>query len=368
MVLTYDLILPVFLFCAIFSVACLFLYDPKHPFISFDRTNFSQNLLSSNILAAQSGEKLIFIATDLTKNLLSGQLFGQFYQLTCDLADAPPTSLCGQSYQFLCLLSDVPEAYLQGQVYRLSCDLAEAPTSSLQGQFYALASVYTPTWHSFYRQNLGKPKINYWQWRSYPEVNHICRELTLLLGLPMPTKYTREILESLAGDRGLFLFCSNSLEFDYDAKFARRSPQVQQQMRRTFKKWHDTGCKALGQEMMAAIYRVCYGKNWSIITEIVNDAEPFHITESDPWWKVLGVKVTASSAEVETAYKRSIRMWHPDLNKHPDATTITTLINIAYDKYRSIELKPKISVDRTPPANRKIFHKLQDWLKPIFSR
>jgi hypothetical protein len=193
--------------------------------------------------------------------------------------------------------------------------------------------------------------------------------LTLLLDLPLPKKYDREILESLATGTNLFLFGSNGREFDFNAKFARRSPQLQQRMRQSFKRWHDTGCNLLGRETMQAIYRVCYRADWGRIIETIGDESDFPIIDRASWWQVLDVPETASLTEVEIAYKKSIRMWHPDLNPHPDATKITTLINIAYEKYRSIEPPtPKQENNLDNRLNLKIFYKLQDWLKPIFSR
>jgi DnaJ domain len=372
MVFAYDLILPVFLFGSVFSLACLLLYTPKPSFITLSSDELRPKLQAKNKLSVGEEERLLLPRSDSIENHfiggLSSQLSGQFYLLTCDLADAPTTSLQGQFYQLVCRFSDIPQAYLRGQCYQLSCDLADVPASSLQGQSYPLASVFKPTWHDFYRQNLGRPNINYWQWRSYPEVKNICSELTLLIDLPMPKKYDREILESLAAGTNLFLVDSNWRELDFNAKFARRSPQIQQLMRQSFKKWHETGCILLGRETMQAIYQVCYRTSWAKIIEISQNSVDFNITERATWWQVLGVAETASSVEVVVAYKKSIGRWHPDLNPHPDATTITTLINIAYEKYRAIKPPTTVTDDRREKINRKIFQKLQNWLKPIFSR
>ncbi len=372
MVFAYDLILPVFLFGSVFSLACLLLYTPKSSFVALSPHKLQPKLQATNELYLTKEERaLLSQANSIVNNFIGGlssQLLGQSYQLTCDLADVPATSLQGQYYQLACRFSDIPQAYLCGQYYQFTCDIADAPPSSLQGQFYSFASVFKPTWHKFYRQNIGCPNINYWQWSSYPEVKNICEELTLLIDLPMPKKYDREILESLATGTNLFLVASNWKEFDFDAKFAKRSPQTQQLMRQSFRQWHETGCNLLGRETMQAIYQVCYRTNWTKIIEIIRDSSAFRITDRATWWQVLDVTETASPLEVEVAYKKLIKTWHPDLNPHPDATIITTLINIAYGKYQDIKSSTTIIGDRRDKMNRKIFHKLQDWLKPIFSR
>jgi hypothetical protein len=369
-IVVYDPILPIFLFGLFFSFVCLSIYTPKSslsllsPSPVRGQLSVSDRLLNSGD-DRSSPNKFNLKESNLIEGF-SGELTGQFYRVACDLADAPTASLQGQSYQLACRFSDIPQAYLQGQYYQLACDLADAPESALQGQYYSLASVFKPTWHDFYRSNLGRANVDYWQWRSYPEVKNVCLELTLLIDLPMPQKYDREILESLAAGTNLFLFNSNGGEFDFNAKFARRSPQLQQKMRQSFKQWHETACNLLGRETIEAIYRVCYRTNWAKIIAITQNSGDFKIVDRASWWQVLGVAATANSMAVEIAYKKSIRMWHPDLNPHPDATKITALINIAYEKYRTIKPPAQVRNDLERKINGKIARKFQEWLEQIF--
>jgi hypothetical protein len=137
-------------------------------------------------------------------------------------------------------------------------------------------------------------------------------------------------------------------------------------MRQSFKRWHETACNLLGKETIEAIYQVCYRTNWAKITAITQNSGDFKIVDQASWWQVLGVAATANSMEVEIAYKKSIRMWHPDLNPHPDATKITALINIAYEKYRTIKPLAQVRNDLDRKINGKIARKFQEWLEQIF--
>ncbi|NJK46905.1 hypothetical protein HC931_00605 [Candidatus Gracilibacteria bacterium] len=90
---------------------------------------------------------------------------GRYYRLTCLLEDIPQTLLRGQSYQLAmpllspiaCLLEDAPQTVFKGQ----TCELATPLMTTL-------ACIVTPTWQAFYTKQLGKPKINYWEWKIYP--------------------------------------------------------------------------------------------------------------------------------------------------------------------------------------------------------
>ena len=50
----------------------------------------------------------------------------------------------------------------------------------------------------------------------------------------------------------------------------------------------------------------------------------------DPW-KVLGLKPGSSKKEIEKAYRKMVRKWHPDRNKDPEATERMKEINWAHD-------------------------------------
>lgn len=221
--------------------------------------------------------------------------------------------------------------------HHLACLLEDAPAKALKGQAYELATpLMTPLactvpqfWHDFYRQNLGKSRINYWQWCNQPEVNNICPELTILLQLPPPQPGAKDVLESLATEKNL----------PAAGKLNQQDLQRQKHRHLAFKHWHERAIKQIGTDALKAIYQVCYRTNWDVIEQILDD-NILSITEVlidlySPWWQVLGVDPQANASQVEKAYKTLLRSWHPDLNKHPYATEITARLNVAYEQYQA---------------------------------
>jgi hypothetical protein len=333
LIFTADSLLSLSLFVSIFCFVSLLLYNPQHRLFSTESKNVD--------LSISSPKRLIHKNTNL------------FTPLTCLLEDAPFTSLKGQAYPLATPL-----------LTPLTCLLEDAPSSSLQGQAYSLASILSYTWQTFYRNNLAKPGIDYWQWQDQPESKKVCRELLLLLELPKPNKYTKEILETLAIniDPFLAITATKSLNKQSYGKFAHLDAKVKQEMRFAFKQWHNQALHLIGQENLHSIYRVCYGVSWLTIEHILNPIDIIATEQIQSWWQVLGVKKSASYLQVETAYKQLIRTWHPDLNKSPYANEVTSRLNIAYEQYRSLQQK---ALER---SNLKLFNKLQQLIKPIFKR
>ncbi len=273
--------------------------------------------------------------------LLNIFLFGIIFITGCLLisksqTNPNPVLLTGQSYQLTSLLEDAPETSLQGQFYAFAipilCLLEDAPETSLKGQFYPLATpLMTPlacilaqTWHKFYQQHLQQLGINYWQWKDKPEVNNICPELSLLLKLPSPQGYAQQVLESIAQNNNPWITNLSTL-----------NPILQARMRLAFKDWHDQLIRLIGIERLKLIYKICYGTKWSMIHRIINVCEEETVNENTiPWWQVLGVPSSATDKQVEIAYKRLIKQWHPDLNQDTQATEITAQINVAYSEYK----------------------------------
>lgn len=265
------------------------------------------------------------------------------------------------SYPLACLLEDAPETALAGQAYELAIPLMTP-----------FACILRASWQNFYKTFLGKPGINYWEWQDKPESREVCPELSILFDLPAPQGYAKEILEALAAEKYL---CKQSLDslkikqqgnlssaFDDlkdGGKFADRDLQVQATMRLAFKHWHEAAIKQIGEKSLQAVYRVCYGTSHAKIQDILGECQPsippMLLDESAPWWKVLNVNPAANRLQVEKAYKQSIRLWHPDLNRHPQATQITSRLNLAYEYYQSL--------DRSPPG----IDKIRDWLKTLFT-
>lgn len=335
----YESLLPIFLFLVLFCSASLLLQKPQNLSRSRDRLN------------------------------------GQFDRLACLWEDAPESALRGQAYQLAtplmsplaCLWEDAPGSVLCGQAYQLTTPIA---------------CIVTETWHKFYRQNLGKPGLNYWEWRNFPESSNICQELSSLIDLPKPTGYAKEVLETFGFGQNPF-FQLTTTKFRHKnasvfsifndsrnlGKFAHLDWRVQTQMRLVFKDWHEMACQFIGKDLLKRIYEVCYGTTWERIQETIEQPDlELIITRSLTWWKVLGVKPDANFLEVETAYKHLLKIWHPDINQTPIATQITSLINVAYQEYRS---RHPVAVDRRQikKMDSQLFVKTMfAWLKPLLSR
>lgn len=304
------------------------------------------------------------------------------------------TVVRGKYYRLACLIEDAPRSSLRGQAYHLAaplmtpfaCPLEDAPTTSLKGQAYELAiPLMTPFacivaqyWREFYSQNLRKPGINYWDWRDKPESDQFCRELSLLLSLPEPPKYARQVLEALATGKSLFFkplhgrgeignILSALADSINDGKFAHLDWRVQTAMRKTFKQWHELAIQQIGVKALGAVYRLCYGTSWEKIQQIFDEGgsvlDDFIADTSAPWWKVLGVSSAADSEQVEKAYKTLVRLWHPDRNQHPYATQVTSRINVAYARYRVLH---PVSAPIEPTSNKNYLNfwkKIPEWLK-----
>jgi hypothetical protein len=240
-------------------------------------------------------------------------------KISCLLEEAPESSLKGQTYHLatpiLCLLEDIPESYLTGQSYHLATPLMTP-----------FACICSQTWQNFYRRYLRQLGINYWAWKDKPEIENISPELSLLLELPQPEGYAQQVLESIARNNNPFL-----------TNFSDLNPALKARMRLAFKKWHDQAVGLIGINKLKLIYEICYGTRWTLVRKIINIREEEKISEDTiPWWQVLDVSPSANRKQVEMAYKRLIKKWHPDLNPDPQATEITAQINVAYMEYKLI--------------------------------
>ncbi|YAI82828.1 MAG: J domain-containing protein [cyanobacterium endosymbiont of Rhopalodia sterrenbergii] len=241
-------------------------------------------------------------------------LKGQFRRLTCLLEDAPQSSLRGQAYPLASPL-----------MTPLACLLEDAPQSSLRGQAYPLASplmtplscIWEKGWYIFYRQRLGKPGVNYWEWKNFPLATQVVPELFWLWSLPEPQKTLKLILESLAKEDQSFW---NQETID------------------RFRQWHHQATQRLGLSNLKIIYQVFYGTPWGRLQPIVSE-HPLPLNralfdESSPWWKVLDLHPFPTSLQVEKTYKGLIRLWHPDRTQHPLAHYVTARLNGAYEEYQ----------------------------------
>ncbi len=214
---------------------------------------------------------------------------------------------------------------LQGQFSPLMCFWEDIPTDALQGQAYHLATpiacIITDAWLRFYRENLGKPGVDYWEWVNFPESNQVCGELSALLSLKPPSREVKSIL---------LLLPSQPLQPFTEGDFWQKIHNYF-----LFQDWHQTSCTILGKATLKDIYQVCFRVSWTAITQILS----LNQQQSLSWWQVLNVDRNAETVEVETAYKKLIRYWHPDLNSSPYAHQLAVMINSAYEQY--LHLPPK---------------------------
>ena len=264
-------------------------------------------------------------------------LRGQHKPIACLLEDIPPHYLKGQNYPLAtplltpltCLLEDTPQTVLTGQNYPLAtplltpltCLLEDTPQTALTGQFYPLAtpfaSLWEMGWFSFYRQRLGQPGVNYWQWVNYPLYQEFSPELSNLLQLKEPSILVKAVLESLAEEYHSF--------WEWDKLCA-------------FRQWHQQSAEILGLTSLQKIYHRCYGMSWERAKLILWDSslvvDPILLDPASSWWKVLGITAFSPPNKVEQAYKNLLRSWHPDRTQHPLAHQITARINTAYEEYQ----------------------------------
>jgi hypothetical protein len=295
-IIVNNLLLPPFLFVVLLCIICLLLQPPKT-----DRKS-EPKLLPSKPLD-QNFSSLACLLEDIPEKYLRGQTYELAYPLMTPLA---------------CLLEDIPEKYLRGQAYELAYPLMTS-----------LACIVTKTWHKFYQDNLAKAGINYWEWRDKPEAKNVSILLTQLISLPQPKGYTKEILESLAISRYQCFHPTKGI-------FRNRDFKTQNRMRWSFEAWHNFALKQLGKNTLRNIYRVCYQTTWSTIEKMLTPVSQQQVNQPQLWWQVLQVSPNATELEVENAYKKLIKIWHPDLNNNAEATEMTSRINVAYEEYRKL--------------------------------
>ena len=204
-------------------------------------------------------------------------------------------------------------------------------------------------WHHTYRNQLGKPNVNYWQWKNNPESREIVSELTLLLDkIPEPNEYAKLVLMQLAYSLDPFLKEEKSDHFypftDFEdwrgsSCFTRDKWlwEKTEDYRASFVNWHNNARLLIGRQKLLQVYKVVFNCPWSIIEAILeptNTIPPKPVTGKREWWHVLNVSQYATYDEVKAAYKKLARLWHPDYNKSPSATEIMQEINTAMDEYK----------------------------------
>ena len=62
------------------------------------------------------------------------------------------------------------------------------------------------------------------------------------------------------------------------------------------------------------------------------------------YYKILGVERTASTEDIKQAYRKLVRMFHPDFNKDPESLRLFYLITEAYQVLGNIENRLDYSI------------------------
>ncbi|MBD2006997.1 MULTISPECIES: J domain-containing protein [Cyanophyceae] len=196
--------------------------------------------------------------------------------------------------------------------------------------------VYPPVnrreyWLKRYSEQLGKTKVNYWQWRQNPESRAIANELNQLLELPEPEEDARRVLEVLAEGKDPFYKPEGGIHISFEAfsklgALGTCEPAIKQRCREAFRQWHQIVLAQLGKNSLEGIYRVCYSCDWNLIESIL--APPL----VGEWWEVLEVLPNATLEQVKTAYRTAAKLWHTDVNSSPIAKARMIALNKAREE------------------------------------
>ncbi|NET89847.1 MAG: J domain-containing protein [Kamptonema sp. SIO1D9] len=335
-----ELLLALFLFGFCFCGASVALTgrSPQQP-KSFDKLGLTSTPESNLRLT----EEFFEFACRL-EDAPATSLTGQFYQLArslmsplaCLLEDAPATALTGQFYQLAialmsplaCRLEDAPATALKGQAYQLmsplmsplACKLEDAPATALTGQFYQLMSDFACSWEDAPATALTG--------QAY--------QLMSPLMSPLASRLEDAPATALKGQAYQLM---SPLMSDFacrweDTPTTVLTGQVCQLMNVFACRLEDVPAKVFSPQNEPVISRFNRATTTPKVT-IHNLKElELILQENSSWWTVLGVQPNTNRLQVETAYKKLIRKWHPDLNRHPKATEATSRINVAYEDYK----------------------------------
>ena len=76
--------------------------------------------------------------------------------------------------------------------------------------------------------------------------------------------------------------------------------------------------------------------------EVAKLVEKFHLDNElylslpvdGEWWEVLGVSKESGDRDVKAAYKKLVKLYHPDVNPKRDAEARIAAVNAAYRSYK----------------------------------
>lgn len=80
------------------------------------------------------------------------------------------------------------------------------------------------------------------------------------------------------------------------------------------------------------------------------------------YYQLLGVPTNASDVEIRTAYRKKAKLYHPDVNKSPDAHALFVLLTTAYETLIN-PLKRERYNGKTSKSSSNDFQTYQEWVK-----
>ncbi|MDJ0718686.1 MAG: J domain-containing protein [Prochloraceae cyanobacterium] len=101
-------------------------------------------------------------------------------------------------------------------------------------------------------------------------------------------------------------------------------------------------CRKGGRCKQANYSTVVMRIPFPIKSEVVQLIEKFHqdnqvylsLPIDGQWWEILGVSADANADRVKAAYKKLVKLYHPDANFRRDAQKRMAAVNDAYRAYR----------------------------------
>src|SRR3712207_1996067 len=81
----------------------------------------------------------------------------------------------------------------------------------------------------------------------------------------------------------------------------------------------------------------------------------------EDYYATLGVDPGASPKQIEAAFRRLARQYHPDLNPAPDAATRMRAINAAYQVLRDPLSRVEYDRSRSLPARVSVTERTAEW-------
>jgi hypothetical protein len=80
------------------------------------------------------------------------------------------------------------------------------------------------------------------------------------------------------------------------------------------------------------------------------------------YYSLLGVASNASEAEIRAAYRKKAKLYHPDVNKSPDAHSLFVMLTSAYETLINPNKRERYNAKSNPTSSGS-FQTYQEWVK-----